>query len=69
MARKPDMERVVRGRMVHAFRRRGYVQVVVYAGPEATGEAVGDWDMPNAFRYNLDSVVVVAEAQTPGSGG
>lgn len=31
-----------------------YVEVLVYGGPEKTGEPVLDWVMPKGFQYNLD---------------
>lgn len=30
-----------------------YVEVLVYAGPEETGEPVLDWEMPKGFQYDL----------------
>jgi len=63
-SRKPDLARVVRGRMVHVYRRRGFVEALVYAGPVAEGEPLAEWEMPNQLRYNLDAVALTAEAQT-----
>lgn len=44
--------------------RRGFVEVLVYATDQEEGEPVGEWEMPNALRYDLEYAALIAERQT-----
>ncbi len=63
MARKPVMEKVINGRMCHIYKNRSTVDVWVYAGPEAVGEPISEWEMPTIIDYT--GIAQIAEAQTP----
>lgn len=49
-------------------RKPGYdcVEVLVYDGPKAEGEPVGEWEMPIQLRYSLHDAALLAERQTDG---
>jgi hypothetical protein len=59
---RPTVEEVINGRLVQAFKRRGCIDVLVYDGPTAEGEPVGDWEMPVII--NWDAIMRTAERQT-----
>lgn len=62
--RKPDYAEVINGRLVEVRRKRGYVEALVYESDKPEGEPVGEWEMPNALRYDLAAVARLAEGQT-----
>ena len=62
MARKPDYEKVMKGRLVRAWRRRGYIEVLVWANETDGTEPVGEWEMPTMLGVEL--AAQQAEAQT-----
>lgn len=43
---------------------RTFVEILVYAGPEAEGEPVGEWEFPHTWRYDLAGAARQAERQT-----
>jgi hypothetical protein len=43
---------------------RTYVEVLVYSGPQETGEPI-EWEMPLGFRYELVQAARIAEREAP----
>lgn len=43
---------------------RTFVEVMVWEGPEATGEPLAEWELPYQLRYSLDEAARLAVAQT-----
>lgn len=43
---------------------RIFVEVLVWAGTEATGDPVAEWEMPHVYRYDHDAAARQAVAQT-----
>lgn len=43
---------------------RTFVEVLVWEGPEATGEPLAEWELPHELRYSLDEAARLAVAQT-----
>lgn len=50
MARTPDYEQVINGRVVKAWKRREYIEVFVY---DVDGELTGEWEMPTVLGVEL----------------
>lgn len=40
-----------------------YVEVLIWEGEEATGEPLGEWEMPHVYRYDHHGAAVLAVAQ------
>jgi hypothetical protein len=58
-------KKVIRGRLVVARPRRGFCEVLVYAGETPDTELVGDWEMPREMNSVLYLAAQQAELQTP----
>lgn len=55
---------IINGRLVVVRPRRGYVEALVYPGESEKSEPIGEWEMPNQLRYDLDLVARQAALQT-----
>lgn len=57
-------KQVIDGFLVVVRPRRGYVEATVYDGESATDEVIGDWEMPNQLRRDLEAVAYTAVNQS-----
>jgi len=66
-------ESVISGHMTHSRTRLAkgtghrpgyyYVEVLIWEGTEATGEPLGEWEMPKEYRYDHEGAARLAVAQ------
>jgi hypothetical protein len=68
MSSRPPRVEVIDGHMTRTRVRREpgrtFVEVIVWAGKEATGDPVAEWELPVQLRYDLDLAARQAVAQT-----